>query len=118
MNNTFLGAAFLTICVLLCRHSVADDESDVRAAIQAYVDAFNRADTDGIANAWSEDGVWISPGRVHSGSDESGAAPRARLEAAQTGSAAASDGAGTAAPGGPGGSLRQAPPSPRPANTP
>jgi uncharacterized protein (TIGR02246 family) len=62
MNKTLFGCALLLFSVATFNQVTAEDADDVRAAIRAYVEAFNRADAEGIAATWSQDGVWISPG--------------------------------------------------------
>ncbi len=37
------------------------DENAIRAAVQSYVDAYNRGDAKAVAAQWSETGEWISP---------------------------------------------------------
>jgi uncharacterized protein (TIGR02246 family) len=37
------------------------DENAIRAAVESYVDAYNRGDAKAVAAQWSETGEWISP---------------------------------------------------------
>ena len=37
------------------------DENAIRAAVESYVDAYNRGDARAVAAQWSETGEWISP---------------------------------------------------------
>lgn len=37
------------------------DETAIRAAVDSYVDAYNRGDAKAVAEHWSESGEWISP---------------------------------------------------------
>ena len=39
----------------------ADDEAAIRAAIDSYVEAFNKGDATAVAAHWSETGEWIDP---------------------------------------------------------
>ncbi len=39
----------------------ADDEAAIRAAVESYVAAYNRADAKAVAEHWSENAEWISP---------------------------------------------------------
>ena len=65
MNRNLL----FTVCLaILSRGAFAaendqatDDEGAVRAAIESYVEAFNRGDATAVAAHWSETGEWIDP---------------------------------------------------------
>ncbi len=61
MNKTVLGCALLIGFAVTLNRAVADEIDDVRATIQKYVQAFNQADSAGLADSWSENGVWVSP---------------------------------------------------------
>ena len=37
------------------------DENAIRAAVESYVNAYNRGDAEAVAAHWSESGEWISP---------------------------------------------------------
>jgi uncharacterized protein (TIGR02246 family) len=48
----------------------ADEQAAVRAAIDSYVNAFNRGDAKGVAEHWSDKGEWVSPsGQITQGRD-------------------------------------------------
>lgn len=61
MNQTSLGCFLALFSAITFTQVAADDADDIRAAVRAYVEAFNRSDAEGIAARWSENGVWISP---------------------------------------------------------
>ena len=54
------GSLLMTIPNLLAQDSSAGIEA-VSAANKAYVEAFNRADAEGLAKLWTEDGTWSNP---------------------------------------------------------
>jgi uncharacterized protein (TIGR02246 family) len=43
------------------KHKPASEEDAIRAAVDSYVDAYNRGDAKAVASHWSESGNWISP---------------------------------------------------------
>jgi len=75
MNRDF-RAAWIFACCLLCtlgaraaaqeasseQPSGAADEQAIRAAIQSYVDAFNKRDAKAVASHWTETGEFVPPG--------------------------------------------------------
>lgn len=61
MSRTSLSIASICLVALATAHLHADDEAAIRAAIQAYVSAFNRGDASAIGQLWSETGEWINP---------------------------------------------------------
>lgn len=55
-------AACLAAAVCLAADQSASDEAAIRKAIASYVAAYNQGDAKAVADHWSDQGEWLSPG--------------------------------------------------------